>query len=262
MSKTKDLHKLKIQKHNSRTWFLSHLWGCRIHCKYDQIGSKQTSTRTFKWSWSSPHHGGAKTKVGHCGWEVQLARIVSCQTHLRDLSAAIATATTKTITSTTTTTTTTNNNKQTNKKQNYTKNSNNNNNDSNSKEQNIWIAQEYEDLNTATPFVHQAVKSDLKELVVSVVEKCYQNWVCMWIAPSLETTWEVCESSQPRCWTRRMAVSVPQSGCCWTTWSDSRAARGIWSEKDLFKPKYFSVNSEPDLVVVVARVVSPHKACL
>ena len=177
MSKTKDLHKLKIQKHNSRTWFLSHLWGCRIHCKYDQIGSKQTSTRTFKWSWSSPHHGGAKTKVGHCGWEVQLARIVSCQTHLRDLSAAIATATTKTITSTTTTTTTTNNNKQTNKKQNYTKNSNNNNNDSNSKEQNIWIAQEYEDLNTATPFVHQAVKSDLKELVVSVVEKCYQKWV-------------------------------------------------------------------------------------
>ena len=65
----------------------------------------------------------------------------------------------------------------TNKKQNYTKNSNNNNNDSNSKEQNIWIAQEYEDLNTATPFVHQAVKSDLKELVVSVVEKCYQKWV-------------------------------------------------------------------------------------
>ena len=39
-----------------------------------------------------------------------------------------------------------------------------------------WIAQEYEDLNTATPFVHQAVKSDLKELVVSVVEKCDQKW--------------------------------------------------------------------------------------
>ena len=33
-------------------------------------------------------------------------------------------------------------------------------------------------------------------------------------------------------------------------------------KKKLFKPKYFFVNSQPDLVVVVARVVSPHKACL
>ena len=40
-----------------------------------------------------------------------------------------------------------------------------------------WIVQEYENLNTATPFVHQAVKSDLKELVVSVVEMCDQKWV-------------------------------------------------------------------------------------
>ena len=37
MSKTKDLHKhkLQIQKRNSRTWFLFHLRGCHIHCKYE-----------------------------------------------------------------------------------------------------------------------------------------------------------------------------------------------------------------------------------
>ena len=78
----------------------------------------------------------------------------------------------------------------------------------------------------------------------------------------LEATWEVCESSQPRCWTRQTVVSVPQFGCCWTTWSDSRAARGILSEKDLFKLNYLFVSSQPDFIVVVARVVSPHKACL
>ena len=70
-----------------------------------------------------------------------------------------------------------NNNNRKNKNNKNNSSSSNNNNDSNSKGQNIWIAQEYEDLNTATPFVHQAVKSDLKELVVSVVEKCYQKWV-------------------------------------------------------------------------------------
>ena len=50
-----------------------------------------------------------------------------------------------------------------------------------------WIVQEYEDLNTTTPFVHQAVKSDLKELVVSEVGKCYQKWV-LHVKRKLETT--------------------------------------------------------------------------